>query len=717
MVNFPVVSVIIPTYNAGETLRTCLDSVLGQTYPLSSLDVIVSDDCSNDGVTLDVCEEYQKAYPNSIRVLRSKENCGCPSGPRNEAVDIARGEWLFFLDADDWLAPEAIQRAVTHALSWGSDCVMCRMVRAESGKALGYISGQRKGMTSVPDVDVFTCREFHELSNVIARLVRTDLVRKNSIRFLEVYPEDAAWFYRVTFAAEKCSMANDYEYYFLRREAGLSTMSTGAFDAAPIKSPESLLAGVREAFAAYADGVGNRVCLPALRKLIRTTMRNAFKRIAEWADAFPEEFPDGGRLYCEKIVDIVRPFVGESCRLEDTPRLLSAEALETHRVAADDLRKELTLEECVMLDSALAGEYRWWASGPVLQAKNSPASTAPKMPEAFGAWASAADRASEAKVLSAIAFERMAENQVRGLDLIPHVVEVDGDALVVRGVARSISYAVPYVDAAADEAGCESHADAVGELGGGSRSDAVADAANGLSFHVALRKKGVDIPGEFRMAEGAWGVAGQHPFNWEARFALSELAAVESKLLILQVDVLLCDNVCRTVSVGSGEHVDLLGRHVLELDEGIASALLEGRDVECGEPDGEAPEGTEATEADEVPECDEATEAADAPEGAEATEGTDVAEETPQDPLVLGAVFSRIDNRFTVTRKSSLEERLSKSEHLLQVKTTLQKRNEEIASLKEENERLRASLAAVKNELKEERESRKGGLFSRLGKR
>ena len=71
MVNFPVVSVIIPTYNAGETLRTCLDSVLGQTYPLSSLDVIVSDDCSNDGVTLDVCEEYQKAYPNSIRVLRS----------------------------------------------------------------------------------------------------------------------------------------------------------------------------------------------------------------------------------------------------------------------------------------------------------------------------------------------------------------------------------------------------------------------------------------------------------------------------------------------------------------------------------------------------------------------------------------------------------------------------------------------------------------------
>ena len=51
------------------------------------------------------------------------------------------------------------------------------------------------------------------------------------------------------------------------------------------------------------------------------------------------------------------------------------------------------------------------------------------------------------------------------------------------------------------------------------------------------------------------------------------------------------------------------------------------------------------------------------------------------------------------------------------MKTTLQKRNEEIASLKEENERLRASLAAVKNELKEERESRKGGLFSRLGKR
>ena len=67
---------------------------------------------------------------------------------------------------------------------------------------------------------------------------------------------------------------------------------------------------------------------------------------------------------------------------------------------------------------------------------------------------------------------------------------------------------------------------------------------------------------------------------------------------------------------------------------------------------------------------------------------------------------------------------MAKSELLLQVKTTLQKRNEEIAALKEERKKLceeldavRAELAAAKDELKEERESHKGGLFSRLGKR
>lgn len=687
----PYVSIVIPVYNAGEVLRTCLDSCFAQTYPSDRFEVIVADDCSTDGLTLNICREYVQRFPSQMQVLALPENTGIPSTPRNEAISAAKGEWLFFLDGDDWLGPEAIERAVRHAQEWGSDLVLCRTMRAESGRMVGYVASQRKGLPSIPDADPFTCFELHETSNVIGRMVRKALVTENKITFKTVYPEDAAWFYEACFSARRCSLANDYDYYFLRREAGVSTVSTGAFRALPIKGPEGALAGVREAFAAYARGVGNRVSLPALRKLIRTTMRNALKRVAEWADAFPDELPDGGRAYCEMIVDIVRPFVGEDCRLQSTPRLLGDEAQRAHRVAAHDLRSVLTLEECVMLDCALAGEYRWWSSGLVLQAKNSVPSSAPKLPEEFGAWAADAQRVCNegtyrtrcAEILSDVAFEGMAEKQVRSLELLPYAVAVEDDSLVIRGVARSLAYVIPC---------CE---------GDGGRDSNVESLEYGLSFHVALRKKGVDISGEFCVTEGAWGIAGQRPLNWEARFALDDLIAEKSKLLVLKVDVLFGGNLCRAITVGSGEHVDLLGRHVIDLER--FDAPVEVAEGELAEGEGISAEVAE----DEVSEDKLAEGEAD-----------------PGKPLVLGAVLSRVDNRFTVTTESSLEERLAKSELLLQVKTTLQKRNEEIAALKEERKKLceeldavRAELAAAKDELKEERESHKGGLFSRLGKR
>ena len=93
------VSVIIPAFNAEETLGRCLDSVLGQNV---ELEVIIVDDCSTDG-TATLCERYAER-DRRVRLLRNSENIG-QGLSRNRGIETARGTFLAFVDADDYLAP------------------------------------------------------------------------------------------------------------------------------------------------------------------------------------------------------------------------------------------------------------------------------------------------------------------------------------------------------------------------------------------------------------------------------------------------------------------------------------------------------------------------------------------------------------------------------------------------------------------------------------
>jgi GT2 family glycosyltransferase len=99
----PRISVVIPAYNAATTIGQAIDSILAQTYPAH--EVIVVDDGSAD-----VTGDAVAAYGNRVIYLR-QENAG-PSAARNRGVQQARGEWIAFLDADDWYLPH---RLLTHA--------------------------------------------------------------------------------------------------------------------------------------------------------------------------------------------------------------------------------------------------------------------------------------------------------------------------------------------------------------------------------------------------------------------------------------------------------------------------------------------------------------------------------------------------------------------------------------------------------------------------
>lgn len=99
-----MLSVIVPVYNAEEYLRKCIDSILYQTY--SDLELLLINDGSTDSSGA-VCDEYARR-DERVRVIH-KENGGV-SSTRNLGLDLAQGEWITFVDADDWIEHETYEK-------------------------------------------------------------------------------------------------------------------------------------------------------------------------------------------------------------------------------------------------------------------------------------------------------------------------------------------------------------------------------------------------------------------------------------------------------------------------------------------------------------------------------------------------------------------------------------------------------------------------------
>lgn len=98
--DYPLISVIVPVYNVEKYLRRCIDSILAQTYP--NIEIILVNDGSIDN-SWEICKEYEEAYP--IVHAFNKINGG-QSSARNVGLNYARGEYVGFIDSDDWIASD-----------------------------------------------------------------------------------------------------------------------------------------------------------------------------------------------------------------------------------------------------------------------------------------------------------------------------------------------------------------------------------------------------------------------------------------------------------------------------------------------------------------------------------------------------------------------------------------------------------------------------------
>jgi len=134
------VSVVIPVYNTRRYLAECLDSVLAQDLTPHELEVIAVDDGSTDG-SAQVLDRYAERHPN-LRVIH-QENSGWPGRPRNVGRAASQGQYVFFVDSDDCLAPQALRSMYDFAVQHDSDIVVPKIVPLDGSRRPNQVVWRR----------------------------------------------------------------------------------------------------------------------------------------------------------------------------------------------------------------------------------------------------------------------------------------------------------------------------------------------------------------------------------------------------------------------------------------------------------------------------------------------------------------------------------------------------------------------------------------------
>lgn len=120
----PLVSIIVPVYNAEDTLHIAIDSILAQTY--QNIELVIVDDCSKDN-TLNKLYKYKDGEINnnfSIKIISHETNKGVASA-RNTGLENASGEYIYYVDADDWIDDKTIEILIKEQQKNDSDIVGC----------------------------------------------------------------------------------------------------------------------------------------------------------------------------------------------------------------------------------------------------------------------------------------------------------------------------------------------------------------------------------------------------------------------------------------------------------------------------------------------------------------------------------------------------------------------------------------------------------------
>ena len=207
-----LVSVIVPIYNVEGYLDKCVNSLLSQTY--KRLEIILVDDGSTDR-SGDMADNYANRHKN-VRVLHKKN--GGLSSARNAGIDIARGEWLVFVDSDDYVSNDCVSKLLDLAMNNDADISTC------SFEAFSDDNLKLKVSPTWPDTALSGVDAMDDMlqkmrpAYICLGMFKTSLFRDNNIKFPDGQDfEDLATKIKLLYCAKKVAFTDEKLYYYLIR--------------------------------------------------------------------------------------------------------------------------------------------------------------------------------------------------------------------------------------------------------------------------------------------------------------------------------------------------------------------------------------------------------------------------------------------------------------------------------------------------------------------
>ena len=204
-----LVSVVIPMFNVEKFVGACLESILSQTF--QNFEVIVVEDCSTDS-SCSIVKSYAEKFGGRLTLTHMPENSGCAPFPRNKGLLFSRGEYIFFMDADDMLTPTALEEMYTLAKNFDADVVYCeKHYEMNSDGSNIHLMCYQRGAVDRPTLQSEDLAE--RVKNLVtndiwgtpwSKLVRRNLLTENEIFFPKVRPcDDHIWTLEILFFAKK----------------------------------------------------------------------------------------------------------------------------------------------------------------------------------------------------------------------------------------------------------------------------------------------------------------------------------------------------------------------------------------------------------------------------------------------------------------------------------------------------------------------------------
>lgn len=219
-----LVSVVVPIYNVERYLAKCLDSLLNQRY--ENLEILMVDDCSKDS-SCEIARQYAQEHPGKCKLIQRKENGGL-SAARNTGLEHASGDWVAFLDSDDWVTEDYISAMHETAVQDGADIVM---------SSLYYYYPDGKTVEFCPFMGL-TTEDSHKLKVALCkpyantRLYRRAFLEENRFSFPTNIrrSEDIAAIVPLLTKTKKISIVDRPMYYYLQRDTSLSNQNQKNMD-------------------------------------------------------------------------------------------------------------------------------------------------------------------------------------------------------------------------------------------------------------------------------------------------------------------------------------------------------------------------------------------------------------------------------------------------------------------------------------------------------